>query len=108
MSAIASYIRIPKTAIEGLRLAAVPPKKKLFGTARDTYWDYLRQNGKEVAEYLWSGWVFGPLLEYLKEREQIDLDHSAYDELAEFLTKARGASHCILTDEHRKAYLTKL
>jgi hypothetical protein len=108
MSAIASFIRIPKTAIEGLRLAAPPPKRKLFETARSTYWDYLRQNGEKVAEYGWSGWVFGPLLEYLKEREQIDLDHSAYDELSEFLTKARGVSHSILTDEHRKAYLERL
>jgi hypothetical protein len=107
MSAIASFIRIPKTAIEGLRLAATPPKR-LFGRARDTYWDYLRQNGQEVAKYMWSGWVFGPLLVYLQEREQIDLEHSAYDELATFLTKARGVSHCILTSEHRKTYLAKL
>jgi len=57
---------------------------------------------------MWSGWVFGPLLVYLLEREQIDLEHSAYDELSEFLTKARGVSHCILTKEHRQAYLAKL
>jgi len=108
MSAIASFIQIPKTAIEGLRLAAAPPKKKLFGSSRDNYWDYLRENGKEVAEFRWSGWVYNPLLVYLQEREEIDLEHSAYDELAEFLTKARGVSHLILTDEHKKAYLTKL
>jgi hypothetical protein len=108
MSAIASFIRIPKAAIEGLRLAASPPKKRLFGSARDTYWDYLRQNGEEVAHYPWSGWAFNPLLVYLHEREQIDLEHSAYDELAAFLTQARGVSHCILTNEHKKAYLARL
>jgi hypothetical protein len=108
MSAIASFIRIPITAIEGLHRAATPPKKKLFGTERDTYWDYLRKNGQEVADYKWSGWVFNPLLVYLDEREQINFSHSSQEELAAFLTKARGDSHFILTAEHRRAYLARL
>jgi hypothetical protein len=90
------------------RVSPQLPPKRLFEKARDIYWDYLRQNGQEVAQYMWSGWVFGLLLVYLQEREQIDLEHSAYDELAAFLTKARGVSHCILTNEHSKTYLAKL
>jgi hypothetical protein len=41
MSAIASFIKLPKSAIEGLRKAATD------GTDRN----YLSTNGREVAEY---------------------------------------------------------
>jgi hypothetical protein len=56
MSAIASFIKLPKSAIEGLRKAATD------GTDRN----YLSTNGREVAEYRWSGgrvmcWSFAPV-----------------------------------------------
>ncbi len=41
MSAIASFIKLPKSALEGLRKAA----------AGGTDYDYLTANGREVAEY---------------------------------------------------------
>jgi hypothetical protein len=56
MSVIASFIKIPKSALVGLRSAAVP-KKRLFGAARDTYYDFLREHGREVADYHWSDFV---------------------------------------------------
>ena len=72
MSAIASFIKLPKTAIEGLRQVALP-RKRLFGTPRDSYLDYLQQHGQEVADYQWSGFVLGTLLPYLEEQHQITL-----------------------------------
>ena len=66
MSAIASFIKLPRAALDGLREAAIP-KKGLFGPPRDTYIDYLRQHGQEVADYRWSGYVLATLLPYLAE-----------------------------------------
>jgi hypothetical protein len=108
MSAIAMFIRVPKTALEGLRLAATPEKRTLWKGARDGYWDYLQRNGQSVAEYEWSGDVFSTLLPYLEERHQIDLTHSGFEELATFLSRTRGADHLILTDELRNTYLAAL
>jgi hypothetical protein len=107
MSAIALFIKLPKTALDGLARIAVP-KKRLFGSPRDTYHDYLGKYGEEVADYQWSGYVLGTFLPYLEERHQIDLMKSEYDPLAHFLTEARGATHFILTNALREKYLDKL
>jgi hypothetical protein len=107
MSAIASFIRIPKAALEGLRAAATP-RKKLFGGLRNDFPEYLRKHGEEDVDYTWSGWVFSTLLVYLDEVHQIDLLHSEYDELSAFLAQSVGGSHFFLTHAHKQAYLTKL
>ena len=107
MSAIASFIKLPKTALDGLREAAIP-KKRLFGAARDTYPDYLRQRGQSVADYKWSGYVLATLLPCLEEQHQITLMDSDYDELGKLLTESRGATHFIFTDAHKQAFLAKL
>lgn len=107
MSAIALFIKIPVSAIAGLREAAVV-KKRILGPPRDTYWQYLREHGTDAANFRWNGYAFNPLLVYLEEERQIDLGKSAYDELAGFLTKARRCSHAILTPAHRQAYLARL
>jgi hypothetical protein len=65
MSAIADFIKVPKSALTGLRKAAVP-KKRQFGAAMDTCHDYLRDHGPEIANYKWSGFVLGTLLPYLQ------------------------------------------
>ncbi len=80
MSAIASFIKLPKSALEGLRKASTG------GTDRN----YLSTNGREVAEYRWSGDVLATLLPYLEEKHQIDLMKSEYGELAAFLTNTAG------------------
>ena len=107
MSAIASFIKVPKSALDGLRKAAVP-QKRLFGGSKDTYHDYLREHGHEIADYRWSGFVLATLLPYLQEKHQIDLMRSEYDELAAFLTKARKATHFILTRAQASAFLSRL
>ena len=107
MSAIASFIQLPKSAIEGLREAAIP-KKKLFGRTVDGYWEYLKRNERASFDYQWSGYVVAVLLPYLQELHQIDLMHSEDEELSNFLTKARSSTHFILNETHKKAYLAKL
>jgi len=76
MSAIVSFILMPKSAIDGLRNAATP-KKSWLGKPKDAYHDYLAQNGRVVAHYEWSGYTLATLLTYLQE-EQIDLMHSDF------------------------------
>ena len=107
MSAIAIFVKLPKTALEGLSRAAVP-QKRLFRSPRDTYYDYLDQHGEEVAEYRWSGYVLGALLPYLEELHQIDLMKSEYEDLANSLTAARNATHFVFTNALKAKYLDKL
>lgn len=106
MSAIASFILIPKSAINGLRDAA-SPKKGWFGPPKDTYHDYLAKHGREVANYDWSGYILATLLVYLQQ-QQIDLMRSDQDQLSKHLTQTRGATHFIFTSAHKQAYLSKL
>jgi hypothetical protein len=98
MSAIASFIKLPKSALEGLRKAAVA----------GTDCNYLSTNGREVAEYRWSGDVLATLLPYLEEKHQIDLMKSEYDELGGFLTNTTGTTHFIFTPGQRTAFLNRL
>jgi hypothetical protein len=107
MSAVASFILLPQAALSRLRDAAVP-KKRFFGAAKDRYWDFLAQAGREVGDYRWSGYVLATLLCCLEQDHQTNLLKSPYDELAGFLTKARGNTHVIFCMEHRDAYLEKL
>lgn len=106
MSAIASFIKLPKTALDGLRESAVP-KKGFFGAPQDAFFDFLEQHGDEIAEYSWSGYVLATLLAYLDEKHQITLESDG-DELGNFLTEARGATYSIFTNGHKQAFLTKL
>jgi len=98
MSAIASFIKVPALVLEGLRHAAVGGSDH----------DFLIANGREVAEYQWSGYVLATLLPYLQEKHQIDLMESEYNELAAFLTNTTGATHFIFTPGHRTAFLNRL
>jgi hypothetical protein len=98
MSAIASFIKLPKSGLEGLRDVAAG------GTDRD----YLSANGREVAEYRWSEYGLATPLPYLEEKHQIDLMKSEYDEPAVFLTSTTGATHFIFTFGQRSAFLNRL
>jgi hypothetical protein len=97
MSAIASFFRLPLSAIDGLRAAA----------QGRGYYRFLIENGVEVVNFKASGYVFATLLPYLQERE-IDLMKSERDELSGYLTQTQGATHFIFTAEHRSKYLESL
>lgn len=107
MSAIASFTKVPRAALDGLRKAAVP-NDGLLGTSSDRYDDYLQKSGTPAADYRWSGFVLATLLVYLEKHHQINLMRLQYDELAPFLTTSRGATHFIFTNAHKQAFLTKL
>jgi hypothetical protein len=107
MSAIAQFVKLPKTALDGLAKAATP-KKSLFGRTHDGYQDYLRQHGEQAASNPWSGHILATVLPYLEEKHQIDLMKSDYDALARTLTTVRKATHFVFTNELRAKYLDKL
>lgn len=107
MSAIASFIKLPKTALDGLREAAIP-KKRFFGSPRDTYPDYLQRHGQQAADYKWSGYILATLIVCLQKQHQIDLMKSEFDDLSTFLSTSRGATCFIFTDAHKRAFLSKL
>jgi hypothetical protein len=107
MSGIASFVELPESDLVGLRDAATP-RKRFLGKPKDTYHDYLAEHGRAVTHYSWSGFILATLLPYLQEKHGIDLMHSNHDELATFLTEARGATHFILTNAHRTAFEARL
>ncbi len=107
MSAIASFVKMPKSALEGLRVVAVPQKGFLGLSKKDIYGDYLKKHGEDVVTYQWSGFVLAVLLPYLADKN-IDLMQSEYDDLSSFLTETRSATHFIFTHTHKQSYLSKL
>ena len=92
MSATASFVRLPETAVEELCT---------------NYEDCLERLGESVADYDWSGYVIATLLPYLDERG-IKLMKSPYEELTNQLCKERGATIFIFTPAHKDAYLARL
>lgn len=107
MSMVASFIKLPTAALEGLRAAAVP-KERQAGNPYDNYYDYLAKHGQEVANYEWDGYVLATVLPCLDEKCQMALMRSDYDELGTFLAKSLHASYFIFTNAHKQAYLAKL
>ncbi len=107
MSAVASFILMPKSALDGLRAAATPQRSWL-GRPKDRYWDYLKEHGREVSQYEWSGYILATLLPFLEERHQIDLMTSEFDQLSTYLVEKRGATHFVFTEGHKRQYLDKL
>ena len=97
MSAIASFTKLPKTSLDGLRQA----------TAQGKFDSFLQQHGKSVADYEYSGYILATLLPYLDE-QQIQLMKSEHDELATFLSQTLQATCFVFTDAHRQAYAGKL
>ena len=97
MSAIASFTKLPKTSLDGLRQA----------TAQGKFNSFLEQHGRSVADYEWSGFILATLLPYLDE-QQIQLMKSEHDELATFLCQSLQATCFIFTDAQRQAYAARL
>jgi hypothetical protein len=106
MSAIATFILLPKSAIDDLRDASVT--KMLFGKPRDGYWDFLSERGQKLEEYDGSGYILATLIPYLYQEKDIDLGKSELDDLATFICNVRGTSALILTIQDREKYLPQL
>src|SRR5262245_13418536 len=84
MSAVALFYQLPKSAIDGLREVAVP-KKQWLGGPKDEFWEYLKQHGREVANYPGSGYVLGDVMDWLQQEYRIELERSRYEELCNFV-----------------------
>ena len=97
MSAIASFTKLPRTSLSGLCEAATQGGFETF----------LRQQGKPVANYKWSGYVLATLLPYLDEH-QIQLMKSEHDDISTFLSQTLQATCFIFTDSHRQVYASRL
>jgi hypothetical protein len=106
MSHSGMIYRVPTNSIDGLREAAVP-RKSLF-RKRDGYWDYLEKNAQRLALFDGTGEYIVILLEYLEEKHRIDVKKSESNALAETLTKLRGITHLVFTDETKPALSEKL
>lgn len=106
MSMVASFYRLPISAVDGLREAFGSDRR--LGRAGHTYADYFRQHGREVVEYFWQGFVLGTLLVYLQEERDIDLMSSEYGAFAADLSKGANATVIVLTQQHKQACMTKL
>jgi len=100
MSAIASFILVPTSALPGIRESVVP-KKKFFGGVKDTFHDVLKQNGRAAACYERSGYVLATLLPFLEEHG-IDLMKSEHGELARYISEKRQTTCFILTSAEKK------
>ena len=107
MSTIASFFKVPKNLVEDLR-EAIPRTQQPPGTPHDAYNELLHQHGQQMEKYPWSGYFLVTLLVYLQENKQIDLMHSEFDKLSEFLTNSQGTTCFILTEAHKRNYLAKL
>jgi hypothetical protein len=102
MSAVASFVILPVASLEELRSTAVP-KKRFFGGHRDDMPHFLSQTGRAVVEFPWSGHVIATVLVYLKGLG-IDLMRSSYHELGTFLSKSRGVTAFIISNDQRIQY----
>lgn len=107
MSSTASFICFPRSALQGLREAAVP-KKRLFRGPQDNFHEFLKKNGTEVVDFRGSGFMFATLLPFLDARRGINLMVSEHDDLAGFLSKSRESTIFFLTETHRRDFESKL
>jgi hypothetical protein len=104
VSAIATFISLPKSSLGELREVA-QPKKRLFGRPRDDFYNFLAAKGTEVVKYNGSGYVVAIALPFLKKKLDVDLVRSEHDGLAQFLSKLRGASMFIFSVEQKNKFL---
>jgi len=105
MSAIASFIRFPKSVLRGLREAAVPEDESLGGES-DYFYDFIDENGEEL-EFYGSGYTIVTLLSFLDENG-VKLMKSEYDDLVRYMYEKREELCFVFTSSHRSEYCEKL
>ena len=68
MSAIAAFYVVPGDRLTEIMIAATPSPGSWFRSPRDTFPEVLREAGRELETFAWSGWVFNSLDLYLENR----------------------------------------
>ncbi|HET9155178.1 MAG TPA: hypothetical protein VFN91_00845 [Myxococcaceae bacterium] len=97
--AIATTTAIPIPALDTVR-AAASRTKTLLGHEKDEFPVALARHGRALEVFEHSGSVLGTVFAYLREKRGLDLTHSRHDEVASAITRARGSSFFILSEEH--------
>ncbi|MBJ7428025.1 MAG: hypothetical protein JHD28_03580 [Bacteroidia bacterium] len=62
----------------------------------------------KLADFQWSGYVFGNLLFFLQEQKNIDLLSSEFDSICNWIAEKRKISVMIFTFNHKATYFDKL
>jgi len=93
MSAIASFYLVPDSRLPEVVAAATPAPRRWLRPARDTFWEVLRGNSRELEPFTaGSGWVFNTLDLYLRDRHGLIYDKFGDEATSDLLSKARGSS----------------
>jgi hypothetical protein len=96
MSAIASFYVLPADRLDEVAAAATPRPRGWFRGAQDRFWEVLRGNSHALDAFGWSGWAFGTLDIYLKDRHGFMYGDFGDAAATAQLTKARGSYWLVL------------
>ena len=90
MSAIASFYLVPDSRLPEVVAVATPAPRRWLRPVRDTFWEVLRGNGRELERFTaGSGWVFNTLDLYLEDRHGFMYGKFGDGATSDLLSKAR-------------------
>jgi hypothetical protein len=96
MSAIASFYVVPGDRLTEIIVAATPTPGSWFRSPRDTFREVLRDAGRELESFAWSGWVFNTLDLYLENRHGFMYTNFGEAAASRQLSKARGSDWLVI------------
>lgn len=106
MAMIAHFTILSKTGLDEFR-KAMSPERISPESFLDAWSQYLAQNGREIRlpDEVYCGSLIANLLVNLQQECKIDLMHSEFDDLANAITRARGATCIFFTEAEKVALL---
>jgi hypothetical protein len=109
MSAIASFYVVPAERLPDIVVAAAPSKIGWFRAApTDKFWRILRDAGRELEPFAWSGLIFNTLDLYLETRHGFMFDRFGDADASDCLTRLRGSYWLVLPQDRADALLAAL
>jgi hypothetical protein len=96
MSAIAAFYVVPGDRLTEIMVAATPSPGSWFRSPRDTFPEVLREAGRELETFAWSGWVFNSLDLYLENRHGFMYSNFGNAAASRQLSKARGSDWLVI------------
>ena len=93
MSAIAMFHLVRNGDVDQLQQRAAQPVGPVRGGPwSDPYWDFLKEQTRELEPYDWSGYVLGSEVYYFLESKAAAWDAYCDDRLTDALSQARGST----------------